>query len=113
LTNPGACAAIAAACDSSILFCSPAYVSGSQAIPKVRAKNLLFASAQIGSGEVLMPVMAQSVIVCLSVPSPTARSTSFAARALPPGRRSSDLSGLASSASRNQAVVSMGPPCYT
>ena len=64
LASPGACAAIAFACASSIFDCSPAYASGSQASPKVTPKNLLFASAQIGSGEVLMPVTAQSVIVC-------------------------------------------------
>ena len=113
LTNPGACAAIALACASSIFDCSPAYASGSQAMPKDRPKNLRLASAQIGSGEVLMPVTAHSVMVCLAAPAPTSRSASLAARALPPGRRSSDLSGFASSASRNHAVVSIGPPCDT
>jgi hypothetical protein len=113
LTNPGACAASALACASSILDCSPAYESGSHARPNDTPKNLSFESAQIGSGDVLTPVIAQSVMVCRPAPAPTSRSTNLAARALPPGRRSSDLSGLASSASRNHAVVSIGPPCDT
>ena len=111
--RPGACSAIAAACAASIFVCSPLYASGSHAIPKVIAKNLLFASAQTGSGEVPMPVTDHNVIVWRAWPVPTSRSISLAARALPPGRRSSDLSALASSDSRNQAVPAIGPPCET
>ena len=43
-----------------------AYTSGNQARPTARPKNLLSASAQSGSGEVLMPVTSQSVIVRLA-----------------------------------------------
>src|SRR5262249_15070742 len=113
LASPGACAAIAVACASSILACSAAYGSGSHARPNDTPKNPFFESAQIGRGGVLMPVIDHSVTVSAAGPVPTWRSTSFAALALPPGRRSSDLSGFASSASSSHAVVSIGPPCDT
>ena len=41
LTNPGACAAIALACASSMFCCSPAYASGSQASPKRQREELV------------------------------------------------------------------------
>src|ERR1035441_1089094 len=105
--NPGACAASAFDCASSILDRSPAYESGSQARPNAMPKNLLFVSAHIGWGEVDRPVTDQSVIVRLVGPAPTTRSVSFSACALPPGSRLSVLSGLASNVSRKQAVRSI------
>ena len=111
VTSVAACAASAWACASSSFACSPAYASGSQAIPKETAKNLPSASAHTGTGELLSPVMAHSVTVRAVAPEPTGRSINLAARAWPPGRRSSVLPGVASSASTSQAVVSIGPPC--
>src|SRR5262249_16097805 len=99
------------ACASWILDCSPAYASGSQAIPMARPKNLLLVSAHIGIGEVEMPATDHSVIVRFVEPAPTTRTVSFSACALPPGSRSSILSGFANIVWRNQAVKSIGPAC--
>src|SRR5215510_14732632 len=74
LTSAGARAAIALACASWIFDCSAAYASGSHARPNVTPKNVLSASAQTGTGDVLIPLMAHSVIVRFAAPSPTSRS---------------------------------------
>src|SRR4051794_33946202 len=113
LASAGACAASAFACASWILDCSPAYASGNHARPKAMPKNLLLASDQIGSGELLIPVTAHSVIVCRAAPLPTSRSVNRDACALPPGSSGSVLSARASSDSISHAVVSIGPPCDT
>ncbi len=64
----------------------------------------------MGSGELLRPETAQAVTVFFFSPSPISRLVSFSALALPPGRSTSDLSGLASKRSRNQALSCIGPP---
>ena len=111
LASPGACAAIAFACASSIFDCSPAYASGSQARPKATPKNLLFASAQIGSGDVLMPVIAHSVIVCRRRAAADLEVGQLGGARLAAGQQVERLVGAREQRSRNHAVVSIGPPC--
>src|SRR5687768_9119337 len=83
--SAGPRAAIATDCASLRRTCSVAYCSGSQERKNTKPKNLPLASDQIGIGEVLTPVIAQAVTVCLFAPLPTSRVVSFSARACPPG----------------------------
>ena len=87
--SAGACADIAFVCASVMRACSDAYCSGSQLRKNEKPKNLPLASAQIGIGKLVMPVIAQAVISFFAAPSPTVRVVSFSAFALPPGNSAS------------------------
>ncbi len=83
--SAGPRAAIAIDCASLSRTCSFAYCSGNQQRKNTKPKNFPLASDQIGMGELLTPVIAQAVTVCLLAPLPTSRVVSFSARAWPPG----------------------------
>lgn len=79
-------------------------------MPDVTEKNLPLRSAQMGTGELLTPLIAQRSTVSLSVGAVplTSRLVSLTACASPLGSNDKVRFGIASSRSRNQAVASMG-----